>query len=85
METTKNYLSMKLLVVASFVFYSISAISKDIDSAAAASTLTDDQKFAEIINYVAMGVGTVAVIWIAYFLSNRSSGTRTPKPRIKVR
>ncbi len=77
---------MKLLVVASFVFYSISAISKDIDSAAAASaTLTDDQKFAEIINYVAMGVGTVAVIWIAYFLSNRSSGTRTPKPRIKVR
>lgn len=92
METTKNYIGSKLLIVAFFLINSLMANATGADEAAA-STLTEDQKSAEIISYIAMGVGTILVIWIAYFLSNRSGGSdekpsrpsRIPRIRIRTR
>jgi hypothetical protein len=73
METTKTSIMLKAgLLLSLLVAFVSSAFSQSVDSVATAS-LQEDDKFSEILSYIAMGVGTIAVIWTAYFLSNRKS------------
>jgi hypothetical protein len=83
METTKNYLKMKVMMAVSFILFSLQSFSKEADSLAKAA-VPENEKLFEILNYVAMGVGTIAVIWIAYYLSNRGGDKQTPTTRTKV-
>jgi hypothetical protein len=71
-----------LLLSVLFAFVS-SAFSQAAPETVATASLQEEDKFSEILSYIAMGVGTIGVIWIAYFLSNKKGGSRTPQPTIR--
>lgn len=84
METKKNYMKMKLLMAA-FILFCLPVFADNVSTKASASVISEDDKLMEILSYIAMGVGTIAVIWIAWFLSNRGSDSSSPKTRMKIR
>jgi hypothetical protein len=81
METTKNYILLKVGMLLTFILLiSVNMFAAEpVNTTAAANVITEKDKLNELISYVSMGVGTVAVIWIAYFLSNRSSGSSSKR------
>lgn len=73
METTKITRMLKIALTAIFAIFLMSPVTAQAVDSVATASVSEDDKFYEMISYVVMGVGIIGVVWIAYYLSSRTS------------